>query len=157
MLRYTVLKNGTGVLTTRTPRALGETLTFCIDGTAEGDRLVVTRADDKTVYRTLTAGRCTIPSGVLYGMLSVTLLQKGGAALPLESLFVEDVDGVRMLVPADMDLPSRVVSLEVACEELAVLRETLERQMQEIAKLRRAMSAVANWITTQEERGELPL
>ena len=155
MLRYKVLANGTGVLLTRTPRGLMETLTIWVDGAQAGDRLVLTRQDDKTIYRTLKDGKCVVSSALLYGMVLVTLLQSGGAAVTCEPLFCEDVDGVRLVVPADMDLPGRVVQLETQVDEILTLRAQVANQAEELLRLRRGLAAVANWIQTQEEKGEL--
>ena len=66
MLRYRVLSNGAGVLLNRTPRGMGPTVRFRIEGAKEGERLVLTRADDKVIYRTLSEGACVVPSALLY-------------------------------------------------------------------------------------------
>ena len=157
MLRYKVLQNGTGVLLTRTPRGLGASVRFRIDGAHERDRLVLTRADDRTIYRVLDGGECTVPAALLYGTVRVTLLREGGAVVELEPIFCEDVDGVRLLMPADMDLPGRVVQLELQAEKLSTLQTQVQAQEAAIAELRRVLAATIKWIKDQEEKGELPI
>ena len=157
MLRYKVLDNGTGVLLTRTPHGLGETVRFCIADWQEGDRLVLTRADEKTIYRTLREGCCTVPSALLYGTVTVTLLRQSRAPISCEPIFCEDVDGVRILAPADMDLPGRVVQLEVQTDDLPALRRQIVAQEKKLVRLHGALTAVIEWIRTQEEKGELPI
>ncbi len=157
LLKYTLLRSGFGVLTTRTPRALGETLSFSICGATAGDRLLLTRADGKSIYRTLTDGSCTVPTEPLYGSIGVTILHAGGAATTCEGLFAEDTDGVRILVPADMDLPARVAALETKTEELAVLQETLVGVRADVKRLCRAMSVVAKRLNGEQEKGDLLL
>ena len=100
MLNYKLLSNGNGVLLTRTPRSVGEKVIFFFDGAQKGDRLVLTRTDDRTIYRTLTEGACEVPASLLYGTVSITVLRSGGNAVPCEPLFLEDIDGVRMLMQA---------------------------------------------------------
>lgn len=157
MLRYRVLTSGAGVLLTRTPRGLGPTVRFRIDGAQEGDRLVLTRADDKTIYRPLDKCECLVPSALLYGTVRVTLLRKNGVVVDCEPIFCEDVDGVRLLVPADMDLPGRVVQLEMQTEKLPMLMQQVREQEQTIAELRRVLATTIQWIQQQEEKGELPI
>ena len=157
MLRYRVLQSGAGVLLTRTPRGLGPSVRFRVDGAQEGDRLVLTRADDKTIFRVLDNGECMVSSALLYGTVRVTLLRKRGAVVDLEPIFCEDVDGVRLLMPADMDLPGRVVQLEMQVDKLPALLAQVQEQAQTIAELRRVLATTIKWIGEQEEKGELPI
>lgn len=157
MLRYRILTNGAGVLLTRTPRGLGPSVRFRVDGSQAGDRLVLTRTDDKVIYRVLDGGECTVASALLYGTVRVTLLRKSGVVVALEPLFCEDVEGVRLLMPADMDLPGRVVQLELLTEKLPALLRQVEEQEREIARLRGVLSTTIQWIKEQEQKGELPI
>ena len=157
MLRYRVLLNGAGVLLTRTPRGLGPSVRFRVDGAREGDRLVLTRADDKTIFRVLDQGECVVPSALLYGTVRVTLLRKNGIVVDCEPIFCEDVDGVRLLMPADMDLPGRVVQLEMQTEKMPALMAQIKEQEETIAELRRVLATTIKWIKEQGEKGELPI
>ena len=157
MLRYKVLQNGAGVLLTRTPRGLGASVRFRMEGAQEGDRLVLTRADEKIIFRALDNGECMVSSALLNGTVRVTLLRKGGAVVECEPIFCEDVDGVRLLVPADMDLPGRVVQLELQAEQLADLKERVQGQEKVLAELRHVLATTIKWIKEQEEKGELPI
>ena len=157
MLIYKLLSTGLGVLRTRTPHGMGKNIRFSVEGAEAGDRLVFTRSDDKTIYRTLENGCCKVDAALLYGSISVTLLRSGGAAISCEGIFCEDIDGVRMVMPADMELPGRVVQLEIQGEAVLALQKQLSEQQQTIEKLTRGFLAMASWIRVQEEKGELCL
>lgn len=157
MLRYRVLSSGAGVLLDRTPRGMGPTVRIRIEGARAGERLVLTRSDDKVIYRTLSDSECVVPSALLYGMVRVTLLRESGAVVDLEPVFCEDIDGVRMLMPADMDLPGRVVQLEVQTESLPALTRQVAAQEREIARLHGVLATMIKWLETQREKGELPI
>ena len=117
---WLILKSG-GVITDRAAQPIeGEATTLEFNGVSEGHTVVLKRHDGKKIYAPIEDGKAEIANTFLVpSKYKVSILSLDGeATIKCEGLRIIKTGGAVFVHPDDGDLPSEVVRLRVANDEL---------------------------------------
>ena len=128
-----------GVILTRQPtivEAEDEMIVFFFDAPANATAIFET-ADGREYYRILSEGLCSISIAKIFGEIKVTVAVMGGDA-PSVRWLCEEIniklleDGKVLISPNDMNLPQKVVDLQLENQEIKEMYRKLEARYEEL-------------------------
>ena len=133
-IEYKLLDNQTGVILTRQPQQTKE-LSFTFLGAPSDATAIFTTESGDTLFRKLSEG-CSLPVDNLKGVICVTVAVLGAQAQPphwiCEEFVVTPLSDGALVSPNDMNLPQKVVDLQLENQEL---RESYSALNKHIKKL----------------------
>jgi hypothetical protein len=125
MLKFRILDNHTGIITTRQPREVhGDVKITFID--APDNATAVFKTKDADYYRELDKGTCVLPAKDIKGAVKVSLgiLDGSGEAWICEGIEVRHLpSGTVFIAPDDTDMAHKIVELKL--ENQALRKENL--------------------------------
>ncbi len=135
-MRYKLLNNGEGIVLTRQPRLIRGDLTVSFEAAPDGTTALFVSCG-KTYCRRLSNGGCTLPSGSLQGVITVSLIHQGEQSQrwSCEALLAQQQDdGSILLTPNDDDLPTKIAALRAENDALREKQSDLENQIDILKK-----------------------
>ena len=122
MLKYRILDNHTGVITTRQPREVRDEIKISfID--APDNSTAIFKTKDADYFRELKDGVCVFPVKNIKGIVSVSLAIIDSCTHP-ETWSCEGIDvrhlpsGTTMIAPNDTDMARKIVELKLENQSL---------------------------------------
>lgn len=137
-MKYVLLKNEKGVITSRQPEVVKEEMRFEFQD-APAEAVAVFDGGERTYYRELSDGICSIPpaEGSFHVTVAVMSGSLSGRRWSCESIRCTKLSSGEILIaPDDADLPAKMTEIFLECDSL---RERLSAGESEIARLREQM------------------
>ena len=135
-MEYTLLSNNNGIITTRTPTVFNGELLFTFKNAPQGATAVFTNKNNRELYRVLTDSSCSVPETFIgEGEIAVCVVSSQNGAVrkwSCEAVCIAKVESSYLIFPCDMNLPCRVVQLEVENEELKEKQKGFETELVEL-------------------------
>lgn len=121
-IEYKLLNNRTGLILTRQPQYTKELSFTFISAPSDATAIFATEGGN-TLFRKLIEGRCSLPLEDLKGVVRVTVALLSGQAQPhhwiCEEIVITPISvGGALIAPNDMDLPKKMVDLQLENQEL---------------------------------------
>lgn len=137
-MEYKLLNGNGGVILTRTPELIGDTLYISFTGAPDKATAIFERSDGESAYRALSDGLCGIESDWLDGSIKVTVAVLNGSVRAqrwfCESFCakrVKDCGGV-LVYPDDMDMQRKIAKLQEEVSDLTAAKNELSDKYTEL-------------------------
>ena len=137
-IKYKLLNNGEGFITTRQPQFISDSISFYFDGAPQNATAIFT-SSGTPYYRDLKDNTCMIPIDKLEGELSVTVAVIDGKIVPrkwrCEGLLLQkQKSGDMYLLPNDMDIPEKFVDMKIALNNIEAGVVRVEKRLNDFKK-----------------------
>lgn len=144
-MEYKLLNGDSGVILTREPEIISDSLYITFTGAPTTATAIFERDDGESAYRDLSEGLCGLSKDFLRGMVKVTVALLDGSVKP-KRWFCEGInaqllkDGSVLVRPDDLDMQRKIVAIQVENSELkAAIYEQAEKYSELEKKLNKLL------------------
>lgn len=137
-MEYKLLNGNGGVILTRTPELIGDTLYISFTGAPDKATAIFERSDGESAYRALSDGLCGIESDWLNGSTKVTVAVLDGSTQS-QRWFCEGFCAKRLtecgavlIYPDDMDMQKKIAKLQEEVSDLTAAKNELSDKYSEL-------------------------
>lgn len=136
-MEYTLLANKNGIITSRQPTVFTGELRFTFKNAPQDATAVFTNKNNRELYRVLSDGSCSVPETFFSceGEITVCVVFNEQGVFQkwtCEAVCISKVESSYLVSPCDMDLPCRVVQLQVENEDLRARQQSFETELSEL-------------------------
>lgn len=129
-MEYKLLNGNSGIITTRQPEVVSDTLKISFIGVPEKATVIFEREDGVCAYRLLSDEKCEVKSDWLKGSVKVIVAILNGSMCSqrwfCESFRVKRLEhGLVIISPEDEDMQKKIVKLQEAVDDLETSKKEL--------------------------------